>query len=119
MFIEYFDKKPKYRYTCKPKKNFRHGVEITLWDNDHCIEMNIEDFVFPFHAWLIETYGNDPTRYEPIFDWECDVAFVYFRDREDQAAFKIIWGERVGDWDDKNDCYKEGGIRVGDILHLG
>lgn len=119
MFIEYFEGECKYTSYRRPKNDFKYGVEINLWDNDHDIEMHLEDFIFPFIAWLVETYGYDPKRYEPVFQDEGDVAFVYFRDDEDRAAFKLIWGEKEAEWDDENSCYTEEGIRVDSILYIG
>lgn len=118
MFITYFEGEPKYRYDCRPKKGFKYGVQISLWDNDSDIEIRVEDFMFPLIAWLVETYGNDPKRYEPIFDTESGTAFVYFRDEADTAAFKLIWGENPSEWDDDRHCYKKEGLRLADILHI-
>lgn len=117
MFVEYFEDKPEHRWSCKPKKGFKYGVQITLWDSNG-LEMTVEEFLFPFHAWLTETYGYDPKRCEPIFDWESDVVFVYFRDEEDRVAFKLVWGERKSTWDGENECYKNEGLRVDSILHI-
>ena len=117
MFVRYFDGDLEYSYECQPKKGFEYGVEISLWDNDDFTEMEINDFIFPFIAWLVETYSYDPERYEPCFDDESSTAFVYFRDDEDRAAFKLIWGENPSEWDDKNNRYKKEGVSVDTVLH--
>ena len=120
MFIEYFKDKPKYRHRCHPTKGFKYGIQIDLYDDtENGMEISIEDFIFPFIGWLVETYGNNPKRYEPLFDHESDTAFVYFKDNEDRVAFKIIWGEREAEWDDDNDCFINEGIKIDSILHVG
>ena len=118
MFVSYFEDEPKYRWNCHPKKDFKYGAQISLWDNDHDIEMTVEDFMFPLFAWLIKTYGYDPKRYETIFDTEADVAFIYFRDNEDRMAFKVAWGENESEWDDENECYVKSGIRVDSVIQI-
>ena len=118
MFITYFERKPQYRYNCHPKKGFKYGVQIDLWENNRGMEMPVEEFMFPLIAWLVETYGYDIKRYEPIFDGESDTAFVYFRDDEDRVAFKLIWGENPSEWDDENECYVREGKRINAILHI-
>ena len=120
MFVTYFYENPKLNgYSFHPKKGFKHGVEISLWEGDST-ELLIHEFLFPFHAWLVETYGYDPDRYEPLFDDEADMVRVYFRDEADLAAFKLIWGEKDGEefWNDNDGCFREEGIRIGTILHI-
>lgn len=121
MYIEYFEGKPKYTFDCiyRKKSKFNHGVQIDLWANDANIEMSVDVFMFPFFAWMIETYSYDPKRYEILFDVEADTAFVLFKDKEDLVAFKIIWGENPSEWDDEHECYVKEGIRVDSILHCG
>lgn len=120
MFIEYFTDTPKYTFNCiyRKKSKFKHGVQIDLWANDASMEISIDDFIFPFFAWMIEIYSYDPKRYEVLFDTESDTAFALFRDKEDLVAFKIIWGENPSEWDEKHECYVSEGIRVDSILHI-
>ena len=119
MFVEYFYEKPKLNgYRFHPKKGFKHGVELSLWEGHEGSEMLLDRFIFPFVAWLVETYGYDPKRYEPLFSDEDDMVRVYFRDEEDLTAFKLIWGEHPTDWDEDNECFKKEGIRVDSVLRL-
>ena len=97
----YFDVTHKLNnYSFNPIKEFNCGVEVDtieiVYIDDDRYDFyhtdNVQEAYVKIVAWCVETYGYDPDRYESLLNLELDRFRIYFRDVEDQAAFKLVWG---------------------------
>ena len=97
MEVKYFYERPKLNgYNFEQLTDFKYGVEFSFFEDDGDWETPWKKFLIPLIGSLVETYGANPERYEFLVDEEHCMYRVYFKDEEDQVAFKLLY---PGDWD--------------------